>query len=66
LLLYEQETNRVMDNLAAEDYVRNQARQEGMFTKAIEVARRMLQDKEPIEKTIKWTGLSKAELDKIL
>jgi hypothetical protein len=40
--------------------------EKGTFTKAIEIARSMLQEKEPIEKIIKWTGLGKTELDKIL
>jgi hypothetical protein len=38
----------------------------GVLTKSIEIARIMLQEKEPIEKIIKWTGLAKAELEKIL
>ena len=40
--------------------------EKGTFIKAIEIARSMLQDKEPIERIIKWTGLGKAELEKIL
>jgi hypothetical protein len=40
--------------------------EQGIFTKAIEVARIMLQDKEPIEKIIKWTGLGKDELERMI
>jgi predicted transposase/invertase (TIGR01784 family) len=39
--------------------------QQGIQTEKLEIAKSMLQDKEPIEKVLKWTGLSKEEIKKI-
>jgi hypothetical protein len=61
LLTYEAEVKRVMDNLAAEEYVFKQGKTEGK----IEIATSMIQDGEPIEKIIKWTGLSKKAIENL-
>ncbi len=37
----------------------------GIEKKAIEMAKRMKKDKEPIEKIIKYTGLTKEEIEKL-
>ena len=44
---------------------RAEGREEGFEEKAIEVATEMLKDKEPIEKIMKYTKLSKEEILKI-
>ena len=38
----------------------------GKIEGKIEIARNMIQDKESIEKIIKWTGLNKADIEKII
>ena len=45
---------------------REEGKEEGRQEEKIEIARNMLQDKEPMEKIIKWTGLSKEELEKMI
>lgn len=42
-----------------------EGREEGLEAKAIEVAKEMLKDNEPIEKIMKYTKLSKEEIHKI-
>jgi predicted transposase/invertase (TIGR01784 family) len=62
LAAYEREEKRIMDNQAADDYTFNQGKaegmQQGMEKEKIEIAKGMLKDGEPIEKIMKWTGLS--------
>ena len=63
LLLYEKEEKRVMDNLAAEEYVFNQ----GIFTKAIAVAKKMLfKFHLDIDTVQEVTELPRAEIEEIL
>jgi predicted transposase/invertase (TIGR01784 family) len=38
----------------------------GRQARNIEIARSMIQDKEPIDKVIKWTGLNKEDIEKII
>ena len=42
-----------------------EGREEGFSEKAIEIATEMLKDKEPIEKIMKYTKISKEEILKI-
>jgi predicted transposase/invertase (TIGR01784 family) len=78
LLTYEQETKRIMDNQAAEDYKINQIKQqiveaeikgkaegkaEGKVERDIEIAKEMLLEGEPMEKIIKFTKLTKEEIE---
>jgi predicted transposase/invertase (TIGR01784 family) len=76
LLTYEQETKRIMDNQAAEDYKTNQIKQQiieaeekaearGKAERDIEIARAMLIDGDSIEKVAKITGLSVEEIKEI-
>jgi predicted transposase/invertase (TIGR01784 family) len=72
LLTYEQETKRIMDNQAAEDYKTNQIKQQlveaeekGKAKGKVEIARAMLIDGDSMEKVIKITGLSIAEIQKL-
>ena len=43
----------------------NGAKKEGIEEKAIEIAKEMLKDKEPIEKIMRYTKLSKEKILKI-
>ena len=52
-------------SLKERDYLIS-AEEKGRKEKEIEVTRRMLEDKEPIEKIIKWTGLSRLEIENLL
>lgn len=45
--------------------VRQEARQEGRQEEKIEIARNMLKDNLPISTIIKYTGLSKEEVEKL-
>ena len=76
LLTYEQETKRIMDNQAAEDYKTNQIKQQiieaeekaearGKAERDIEIARAMLIDGDSIEKVAKITDLSVEEIKEI-
>jgi predicted transposase/invertase (TIGR01784 family) len=47
--------------MTAAQQLRQEAMQEGIF----QVAKSMLQDKEPIDKVAKWTGLSEKELERL-
>ena len=58
LLTYEQESKRIMDNKASEDYLIKTAKAEGIEEKAIDTAKEMLINNEPIEKIAKYTKLS--------
>jgi predicted transposase/invertase (TIGR01784 family) len=75
LLTYEQETKRIMDNQAAEDYKINQIKQqivkaeekgkaEENIRVKIEIAKAMLLDGDSAEKIAKITGLSITEVEK--
>jgi predicted transposase/invertase (TIGR01784 family) len=78
LFTYEQETKRIMDNQAAEDYKikqmklqvieaeikgKEEGKVEGKVEEKIEIAKEMLLDGEPIEKIIKFTKLTKEEIE---
>jgi predicted transposase/invertase (TIGR01784 family) len=62
LAAYESEEKRIMDNQATEDYIFNQGIEKGIEkgieTRNLDIAKTMLKDGEPIEKIMKWTGLS--------
>ena len=76
LLTYEQEVKRIMDNRAAEDYKLGQIKQqiikaeakgkaEGKIERDIEIAKEMLLAKEPMERIIKYTKLTKEQIVKL-
>ena len=73
LFTYEQETKRIMDNQAAEDYMLKQAKSEGKAEgveigkaeRDIEIAKAMLLDGDSAEKIAKITGLSIADINKL-
>ena len=72
LLTYEQETKRIMDNKAAEDYMLKQMKQQvieaeikGKAEGKAEIARAMLIDGDSVEKVAKITGLSIEEITKL-
>ena len=65
LFTYEQETKRIMDNRAAEDYKLEQAKSEGKAEGKAEIARAMLLDGDSMEKVAKITGLSIADIQKL-
>ena len=44
------------------DYAREEGREEGEENKAREIARRMLEDNEPMKKIVKFTGLSEEQI----
>ena len=66
LLTYEQETKRIMDNKAAEDYMLKQAKAEGKAERDIEIAKAMLLDGDDIKKIAKITGLSVSDIQKLI
>jgi predicted transposase/invertase (TIGR01784 family) len=74
LLTYEQETKRIMDNKAAEDYMLKQAKSEGKAEgkaegkteEKVEIAKAMLLDGDTVEKVAKITGLSIDEIQKLI
>jgi predicted transposase/invertase (TIGR01784 family) len=61
LMVYEAETKRIMDNQAADDYIFNQ----GIETKAIDIARSMLKKGFEIKVIEELTGLSKEAIEKL-
>ena len=76
LLTYEQETKRIMDNQAAEDYKINQIKQqiieaeekgkaEGKVERDIEIAKNLLSQNIDINTISTATGLSIAEIEKL-
>ena len=78
LIAYEQEIKRVMDNVAAEDYIkehalkagieqgREEGRKEGMHVQRLEIAKNMLYNMHLDRKTVaQATGLSEEELIKL-
>jgi predicted transposase/invertase (TIGR01784 family) len=46
-------------------YAKRQGRQEGEIVKALAIARSMIEDSEPVDKIIKYTGLSREEVEKL-
>jgi predicted transposase/invertase (TIGR01784 family) len=65
LLLYEEEVKRVMDNLAAEEYLFNQGIQQGIENRNIEIAKGMLKKGSDISFIEEITGLSKQTIEKL-
>ena len=72
LLTYEQETKRIMDNQAAEDYKINQIKQQiveaemkGKAEGKVEIAKKMLSKNHSISDISDLTGLSIAEIEKL-
>ena len=57
--LFEAREKQRRDNMARE----RKARQEGEYTKAIEIARKMLDRKRPLDEIIDFTGLTKKEVE---
>jgi predicted transposase/invertase (TIGR01784 family) len=51
--------------VSAAQQLRQEGKQEGIQEEKLQVAKSMLQDKEPIDKIAKWTGLSKGEVEKL-
>ena len=68
LLTYEQETKRIMDNRAADDYIRDK-RQEiearGKAERDIEIAKKMLIKGKDIAEIIEFTDLSTEQIQKL-
>jgi predicted transposase/invertase (TIGR01784 family) len=65
LLTYEQETKRIMDNKAAEDYMLKQAKSEGKAERDTEIAKKMLAKGKAIEEIMEFTDLPLAEIEKL-
>jgi len=76
LIAYEQEIKRIMDNKAADDYIRdkrqeieNKAREEGKARgeerKAIEMAKKMLIKGKDIAGIVEFTDLTKEQIEKL-
>lgn len=61
LIAYEQEIKRIMDNRATEDYLIDKRKE----IEAIEIAKEMLADNEPIAKIIKYTALTLEQIEKL-
>lgn len=70
LLTYEQETKRVMDNKAAEDYIVKHAKAEGKAEgekeKAIVIAKKMLAERFDINIIAKITGFTEKEIKALI
>jgi predicted transposase/invertase (TIGR01784 family) len=68
LMIYEEETKRIMDNQAADDYIFEQGMEKGIEkgieTKAIDIARSMLKKGFEIKVIKELTGLSKEAIEK--
>lgn len=65
LFIYEQETKRIMDNIAAEEYKLEQAKSEGKAERNIEIAKNLLSQNIDINTISTATGLSIADIEKI-
>ena len=69
LFTYDQETKRIMDNQAAEEYMvkkaKSEGKAEGKAERDIEIAKAMLLDGDSVEKIAKITGLSILEIEKL-
>ena len=61
LIAYEQEIKRIMDNRSTEDYLIDKRKE----IEAIEIAKEMLADNEPIAKIIKYTALTLEQIEKL-
>ena len=66
LLIYEQETKRIMDNKAAEDYMLKQAKAEGKAERDIEIAKNLLSQKVDVNTISAATGLSVSDIQKLI
>lgn len=58
-------TNEEMEHIQELEDTREISKIEGENSKSIEIARNMLEEKETINKIIKFTGLSKKEIEKL-
>jgi predicted transposase/invertase (TIGR01784 family) len=65
LLTYEQETKRIMDNKAAEDYMLKQAKAEGKAERDMEIALNLLRQNLSLDIISSATGLSHNELKEL-
>ena len=52
--------------LIGEKRGKKEGMQQGMQTRSLEIARTMLQKREPQEKVVEFTGLSKMELEQLI
>ncbi|WP_342272392.1 Rpn family recombination-promoting nuclease/putative transposase [Candidatus Tisiphia endosymbiont of Parasteatoda lunata] len=66
LLTYEQETKRIMDNKAAEDYLIETAKAEGKAEGKAELVKILLQNGNSVESIAKMTGMSIKEIKELL
>ena len=51
---------------SAEEKGKEEGMEKGRKEEKIQIARSLLEDKESIEKIIKWTGLNRLEVEKLL
>jgi len=63
--MYNTSLKHKWDNKNVLDFAVAQAEQKGVHKKAVEAALEMLADREPIEKIIKYTKLSKEEIQSL-
>jgi predicted transposase/invertase (TIGR01784 family) len=63
---YNEFLNKSLKEMDYISSVEEKGLQKGRREEKIEIARSMLGDKEPIEKIMKWTGLSKLEIEELL
>jgi predicted transposase/invertase (TIGR01784 family) len=62
---YEESLKTYWDNYSVLETARNEGKHEGRQEERIEIAREMKNGNEPIEKIIKYTGLTKEEIEKL-
>jgi predicted transposase/invertase (TIGR01784 family) len=62
---YEKSLKVFRDNKAVFDYAKDTAFDEGKVERSIEMARFMKTENEPVEKIIKYTGLTKEEIERL-
>jgi predicted transposase/invertase (TIGR01784 family) len=65
LFTYEEEIKRVMDNQAAQDYLLNQGRREGIQQEKMDIAKAMLKKGYGIDAVQELTGLDRLIIEKI-
>ena len=65
LLTYEQETKRIMDNKAAEEYMLKQAEEKGKAEGKAELIKMMISNGQSVETIAQITGLSAEEVTKL-
>lgn len=63
--IYEESLKTYWDNFSVLETARKEGKQEGKQEERIEIAREMKNDNEPLEKIIKYTGLTKEQIEKL-